>query len=207
MLALPSLSSLSSREATYQDLIDAIYEHADHVGACPLPVGVRAAPGNCAGPARPPPACRSPRCAIPLPPYVRPHLNRCTEPWSAGTARTPSTAWCVLYRMLCMRLTRNQMKAMLNHGVSRPLPRPLPSQPPHPHNHTRHTLCATPTHALTAPPPLSQDSVYIRAVGFLYLRLATDPGDLWDWFSPYLDDEQEITPGADASSRTYVPHA
>ena len=49
-----------------------------------------------------------------------------------------------------------------------------------------------------------QDSVYIRAVGFLYLRLATDAGELWDWFAPYLDDPQEITPGADPSTRTYV---
>jgi len=47
-----------------------------------------------------------------------------------------------------------------------------------------------------------QDSVYIRAVAFLYLRLATDPKELWDWFEPYLDDPDEITPAANAASKT-----
>lgn len=84
------------------------------------------------------------------------------EPYSVGTSRTPSTPWCVLYKMLCMRLTRNQMRMMLNH----------------------------------------QDSVYIRAVGFLYLRLATDPKELWDWYEPYLDDDMEITPAANPASKT-----
>jgi len=37
------------------------------------------------------------------------------------------------------------------------------------------------------------DSPYIRAIGFLYLRMCTNPKLLWDWFEPYLADEEEIT--------------
>ena len=40
------------------------------------------------------------------------------------------------------------------------------------------------------------DSPYIRCIAFLYLRFATPPSDLWDWFRPYLQDEEpvEISP-------------
>ena len=37
----------------------------------------------------------------------------------------------------------------------------------------------------------------VRAIGFLYLRYLLPPKDLWKWFSPYFDDEQEYSPGAD----------
>ncbi|CAO3620140.1 unnamed protein product [Cunninghamella echinulata] len=36
------------------------------------------------------------------------------------------------------------------------------------------------------------DSVYIRAIGFLYLRYVCAPAQLWDWLGYYLDDEQEL---------------
>mmetsp|Transcript_21454 Transcript_21454/g.55757 ORF Transcript_21454/g.55757 Transcript_21454/m.55757 type:complete len:543 (-) Transcript_21454:126-1754(-) len=36
------------------------------------------------------------------------------------------------------------------------------------------------------------DSPYIRGVGFLYLRYACPPKRLWEFFSSYLDDEEEI---------------
>ncbi|CAG8520769.1 11170_t:CDS:2 [Paraglomus occultum] len=36
------------------------------------------------------------------------------------------------------------------------------------------------------------DSPHIRALGFLYLRYVCKPADLWSWFEPYLDDEEEI---------------
>lgn len=36
------------------------------------------------------------------------------------------------------------------------------------------------------------DSPYIRCIGFLYLRYACDPKDIWDWFMPYLYDTEEI---------------
>jgi len=36
------------------------------------------------------------------------------------------------------------------------------------------------------------DSPYIRGVGFMYLRYTLPPGLMWDWFEPYLDDEEEI---------------
>lgn len=36
------------------------------------------------------------------------------------------------------------------------------------------------------------DSPYIRGVGFMYLRYTLPPQLMWDWFEPYLDDEEEI---------------
>lgn len=34
------------------------------------------------------------------------------------------------------------------------------------------------------------DSPYIRGLGFLYIRYTQNPADFWDWYSPYLDDEE-----------------
>ncbi|KAK3818868.1 MAG: PRP38 family-domain-containing protein [Benniella sp.] len=36
-------------------------------------------------------------------------------------------------------------------------------------------------------------SVYLRGIGFLYLRFVCKPDQLWDWLGAYLDDDQEIT--------------
>ncbi|KAL7746183.1 hypothetical protein RI367_002172 [Sorochytrium milnesiophthora] len=36
------------------------------------------------------------------------------------------------------------------------------------------------------------DSPHIRALGFLYLRYVCKPADLWDWFEPYLEDNEDI---------------
>eukprot|EP01087_Luapelamoeba_hula_P010723 TRINITY_DN2850_c0_g1_i1.p1 TRINITY_DN2850_c0_g1~~TRINITY_DN2850_c0_g1_i1.p1 ORF type:complete len:350 (+),score=63.18 TRINITY_DN2850_c0_g1_i1:688-1737(+) len=44
------------------------------------------------------------------------------------------------------------------------------------------------------------DSPYIRGIGFLYLRFATDPKKLVQWFTPYLNDEEPIKLGANASA-------
>ncbi|CAO3563914.1 unnamed protein product [Mortierella alpina] len=35
-------------------------------------------------------------------------------------------------------------------------------------------------------------SVYLRGIGFLYLRYVCKPDQLWDWLGAYLDDDQEI---------------
>lgn len=35
------------------------------------------------------------------------------------------------------------------------------------------------------------DSPYIRGVGFMYLRYTLPPQMMWDWFEPYLDDEED----------------
>ncbi|CAK4668537.1 unnamed protein product [Aphanomyces euteiches] len=40
------------------------------------------------------------------------------------------------------------------------------------------------------------DSPYIRCVGFLYLRYTCDPEKLWEWYAPYLDDEEEFNASA-----------
>lgn len=38
---------------------------------------------------------------------------------------------------------------------------------------------------------------YVRCVGFLLIRFLSNPKDLWDRLSPYLDDEQGFTPKPD----------
>uniref|UniRef100_A0A182WAW1 Pre-mRNA-splicing factor 38 n=1 Tax=Anopheles minimus TaxID=112268 RepID=A0A182WAW1_9DIPT len=92
------------------------------------------------------------------------------EPWERGSRKTAgqtgmcggvrgvgaggivSTAFCLLYKLYTLRLTRKQVNGLLTHG----------------------------------------DSPYIRALGFMYLRYTQPPGDLFDWYEPYLVDEEEI---------------
>uniref|UniRef100_A0AC34QUJ7 Pre-mRNA-splicing factor 38 n=1 Tax=Panagrolaimus sp. JU765 TaxID=591449 RepID=A0AC34QUJ7_9BILA len=93
------------------------------------------------------------------------------EPWERGTRKVHgtgmcggvrgvgaggviSTAFCLLYKMFTLRLTRKQLVSMIN----------------------------------------STHSVYLRGIGFIYIRFCQPPADLWAWLSPYLDDEEEIDP-------------
>ena len=45
----------------------------------------------------------------------------------------------------------------------------------------------------------TEDCPYVRAVGLLYLRYTCPPKDLWKWYLPFLEDEEEINPSADPS--------
>ncbi|XP_019548394.3 pre-mRNA-splicing factor 38B isoform X1 [Aedes albopictus] len=92
------------------------------------------------------------------------------EPWERGSRKTSgqtgmcggvrgvgaggivSTAFCLLYKLYTLRLTRKQVNGLLTHT----------------------------------------DSPYIRALGFMYLRFTQPPTDLYDWYEPYLLDEEEI---------------
>ncbi|XP_019432711.1 PREDICTED: pre-mRNA-splicing factor 38B-like isoform X2 [Lupinus angustifolius] len=46
------------------------------------------------------------------------------------------------------------------------------------------------------------DSPYIRAVGFLYLRYMADPKTLWNWYEPYVKDDEEFSPGSNGQMTT-----
>ncbi|TPX68773.1 hypothetical protein SpCBS45565_g02878 [Spizellomyces sp. 'palustris'] len=46
------------------------------------------------------------------------------------------------------------------------------------------------------------DSAHIRALGFMYLRYVCKPSDLWGWYEPYLDDDEELQVEAGAKPRT-----
>ena len=92
------------------------------------------------------------------------------EPWAAGSRKTAgrsstgmcggvrgvsaggvtSSAFCLLYKLYTLKLTKKQVLCLLNH-------------------------C---------------DSPYIRGLGFMYLRFTLPPAMMWDWFEPYLDDEE-----------------
>ncbi|KAG4066812.1 hypothetical protein HA402_012879 [Bradysia odoriphaga] len=92
------------------------------------------------------------------------------EPWERGSRKTAgqtgmcggvrgvgaggivSTAYCLLYKLYTLRLTRKQVNGLLTHT----------------------------------------DSPYIRSLGFMYLRYTQPPGDLYDWYEDYLQDEEEV---------------
>ncbi|XP_015905482.1 pre-mRNA-splicing factor 38B [Parasteatoda tepidariorum] len=92
------------------------------------------------------------------------------EPWEKGSRKTSgqtgmcggvrgvgaggivSTAFCILYKLFTLKLTRKQVVGLINHG----------------------------------------DSPYIRALGFMYIRYTQPPSDLWDWYEPYLEDDEEV---------------
>jgi len=94
------------------------------------------------------------------------------EPWATGSRKTAgrsqtgmcggvrgvsaggivSSAYCLLYKLYTLKLSKKQVMGLINH-------------------------C---------------DSPYIRGLGFMFLRYTLPPGSLWDWFEPYMDDEEEI---------------
>ncbi|XP_052789576.1 pre-mRNA-splicing factor 38B-like [Mya arenaria] len=92
------------------------------------------------------------------------------EPWEKGSRKTAgqtgmcggvrgvgaggivSSAYCLLYKLFTLRLTRKQLNGLLDHS----------------------------------------DSPYIRGLGFMYIRYSQDPKDMWDWYEPYLDDDEEV---------------
>ncbi|VDP09983.1 unnamed protein product [Soboliphyme baturini] len=96
------------------------------------------------------------------------------EPWEKGTRRTTgqtgmcggvrgvgaggvvSSAYCLLYKLFTLKLTRKQVTGLLNHA----------------------------------------DSCYIRGLGFMYVRYCLHPHTFWDWYEPYLDDDEEVDPKA-----------
>ncbi|XP_066942794.1 pre-mRNA-splicing factor 38B-like isoform X2 [Macrobrachium rosenbergii] len=104
------------------------------------------------------------------------------EPWEKGSRKTSgqtgmcggvrgvgaggivSTAFCILYKLYTLRLSRKQVTGLLNHG----------------------------------------DSPYIRGLGFMYIRYTQPPADLWDWFEPYIDDEEEIDVRAGGGQTTTI---
>jgi pre-mRNA-splicing factor 38B len=45
----------------------------------------------------------------------------------------------------------------------------------------------------------NKESPYVRAIGFLYLRLCAPPAQLWDFYKDYLTDTEELTLGVRGS--------
>ncbi|KYQ89726.1 putative U4/U6.U5 small nuclear ribonucleoparticle-associated protein [Tieghemostelium lacteum] len=66
--------------------------------------------------------------------------------------KSPSTAYCILYKLFLMKLRDNEMVTLLEH----------------------------------------QDSPYIRAIGFLYLRYCHPPTKLLEWFDSYFEDFEYV---------------
>ena len=112
--------------------------------------------------------------------------ERCTSVlfWMSGTRRqvsqglqdrgvsaggVPSTTVILLYKLYTLRLTRKQIKTMLNH----------PDTPcaPTPSTHTRRDA----TRARGRRAPDAACVADIRALAVLYLRHVCDPKELWGW--------------------------
>lgn len=92
------------------------------------------------------------------------------EPWEKGSRKTAgqtgmcggvrgvgaggivSSAYCLLFKLFTLKLTKKQLVNLITH----------------------------------------RDSPYIRGLGFMYIRYCQAPADLWDWYEPYLDDEEEL---------------
>ena len=85
---------------TFHEVVDEIYKEVTYVGASVLPaVG--------------------PLCPHRARFWSGDAVYHClAEPWSAGTSRLASTAFCLLYKLFTMNVTRNQMFALLNHKDS-----------------------------------------------------------------------------------------
>eukprot|EP00731_Ephydatia_muelleri_P023892 Em0016g163a len=79
-------------------------------------------------------------------------VGMCAGVRGVGAGGIVSTAYCILYKLFTLKLTRRQLKTMLNH----------------------------------------HDSPYIRGIGFMYIRYCQPPFDFWDWYEPYINDEEEI---------------
>ncbi|XP_064849485.1 pre-mRNA-splicing factor 38B-like [Oncorhynchus masou masou] len=69
-----------------------------------------------------------------------------------GTGGIVSTAFCLLYKLFSIKMTRKQVMGLITHN----------------------------------------DSPYIRALGFMYIRYTQPPADLVDWYDGFLDDEEEL---------------
>lgn len=108
---------------TYHEVIDEIYYRVDHLE--PWEKGSRKTAGQ---------------------------TGMCGGVRGVGAGGIVSSAYCLLYKLFTLRLTRKQVNGLITHA----------------------------------------DSPYIRGLGFMYIRYTQDPKELWDWFEPYLDDEEEI---------------
>uniref|UniRef100_A0A803Q2F0 Pre-mRNA-splicing factor 38 n=1 Tax=Cannabis sativa TaxID=3483 RepID=A0A803Q2F0_CANSA len=112
------------------------------------------------------------------------------EPWMTGNCRGPSTAFCLLYKFFTMKLTVKQMHGLLKHTDS-----------PYIRAVRVHVFYKS---RLEFPYffELLRLSVSDAKVGFLYLRYAADPKTLWNWFEPYVKDEEEFSPGSSGRMTT-----
>ena len=111
------------------------------------------------------------------------------EPWAAGSRKTAgrsstgmcggvrgvsaggvvSSAFCLLYKLYTLKLTKKQVNMFdVHHKMSIQMPS------------FYQVLCLI-NHC---------DSPYIRGLGFMYLRFTLPPTMMYEWFEPYLDDEE-----------------
>ncbi|KAK3713433.1 hypothetical protein QZH41_012468 [Actinostola sp. cb2023] len=112
---------------TYHEVVDEIYYKVDHLE--PWEKGSRKTSGQ---------------------------VGMCGGVRGVGAGGIVSTAYCILFKLFTLRLTRKQLNGLITHV----------------------------------------DSAYIRSLGFMYIRYCQPPADMWDWFEPYLEDEEEIDPKA-----------
>ncbi|KAF8381113.1 hypothetical protein PRIPAC_70255, partial [Pristionchus pacificus] len=111
--------------STYQQIVDEIYMHVRHLE--PWEKGTRKVQGM---------------------------TGMCGGVRGVGAGGVISSAFCLLYKLFNIRITRKQLVSMIN----------------------------------------SNQSAYLRGMGFMYIRFCQPPSDLWNWLEPYLDDEDTVDP-------------
>lgn len=98
---VPTVSRRRLRE--FEDIIQEAFDKLDHVGAPPR--APRELPSPLAGPTHPG-LIQSLAC------------DPNAEPWSAGSSRHPSTAFCLLMRLFVLRLTHSELNILLGNKRS-----------------------------------------------------------------------------------------
>ncbi|KAJ6999242.1 hypothetical protein NC653_010047 [Populus alba x Populus x berolinensis] len=129
------------------------------------------------------------------------------EPWMTGNCRGPSTSFCLLYKFFTMKLTVKQMHGLLKHKDSPYIRAVLLLLPfwfietvdRDSLFHCHQSLVHINPHVYSFS---SLSLLDLRNVGFLYLRYAGDPKTLWNWFEPYIKDDEEFSPGSGGRKTT-----
>lgn len=92
------------------------------------------------------------------------------EPWALGQIGIPSTIFCCLYRLMLMKLNIYQLKLLINNGE-------LTSEMQNPA-----VYAVLDININTKLKP----SIFLKTVGYLYLRFLANPIELLTWFEPDL---------------------
>lgn len=115
-----------------------------------------------------------------------------------------STAFCLLYKLFTLKLTRKQLTAMINHKDS-PYIRGIGFM---------YIRWARPRNGPDIV-PISQSLCSFVSIYLFHVRVyryCQPPPDFWDWFSPYFDDEEvrilfsRDLPAYSNSSEDLYPH-
>lgn len=104
------------------------------------------------------------------------------DPWEPGTtARTPSRFFCLLFKLMLMRPSKDQLLRILQSSIAGPQDAVLEEQTEDASAAAALAKCGQPQHKPGA-------SCAPRILAMLLLRYCADQRTLWSWLRPFLDD-------------------